>query len=958
MTVFAASLFALACFAPGAQAAFGISEFSVEPHAEGGGPALLAGSHPFSITTTLGLNLAPEDPAEPGVRFTDGDLRDLRIEEPPGLIENPGALPKCSAAQFNTPRSSPFEASASGESCPANSQIGVVTVHTSFDRGSARTFGVFNLAPAPGVPAEFGFNPYGQPIVFGSQIRQAEGEFGTILSSLNFPQRLNLQRLEIVTWGVPWGVRHNGQRGNCLNEAEPGFGWAKCSVGPPLNFHPAAFLTLPASCSGPLTYTATATSWQQPGSSSAAWQSHDDEGDPTGFEGCSKLPFAPGIFARLTNPRASSPSGFEFDLTASNEALTEPAARISSQVRGAAIALPEGVTLNPSVGAGLGYCTPAQYGAETATSQPGAGCPNNSKIGDFTVRSSLFEKFLEGGIYLAQPDVAGTPPGAENPFDSLLAIYLVAKLPERGVLVKVAGRVDADPASGRLTASFDRLPQLPYTNLQVHFRESQRAPLVTPAQCGPAVTSIDLTPWLGESGQIHYGTPSNVEAGIGGAPCPAGTPPFAPGAVGGTLNSQAAAHTSFYLHLTRTDAEQEITSYSATLPRGLLGKIAGVPYCPEAAIAAARTQDGFEETAHPSCPAASEIGHTVAGYGVGAALAYAPGRLYLAGPYHGSAFSVVAIDSATVGPFDLGTVIVRSAIVVDPHTAQVAIDSAGSDPIPHILRGIPIHLRDVRVYLDHSSMMVNPTSCQFQQLVSTLNGSGAVFSNPADDSTAKAIVPFQAANCGALPFKPTLGLRLRGGTRRGSYPSLRATLTARPGDANIAAAAVTLPPSLFLAQNHIGTVCTKPQAEANACPAGSLIGRATAITPLLGAPMEGPVYLRASAHTLPDLAMVLHGQGIRIELEGRIDSSHGGLRATFEGLPDAPVTKFTVALDGGRHSLLVISARDLCTATANATARFVGQNNSGETMHPKLRARCAKGRRHRDGKSHTSEGKR
>jgi hypothetical protein len=599
------------------------------------------------------------------------------------------------------------------------------------------------------------------------------------------------------------------------------------------------------------------------------------------------------------------------------------------------VTLPEGMTINPSVGAGLIACSPAQYAAESPTSPPGAGCPNGSKIGDFTVHTPLFEEAVEGAIFLASP--------YENPFGSLIAVYLVAKAPQRGILVKVAGKLEGDVESGTLTATFENLPQLPYTDLKVHFREGQRSPLATPGVCGSFSTQIDLSAWSSAKA-LHSASAFEVSSGVEGGPCPVGTPSFNPEAKGGMLNSNAGSYSPFYLHLTRKDTEQEITSYSAILPPGLTGKIGDIPYCPEQDIEAAKRNSGFAETANPSCPASSEIGHTIAGYGLGPVLTYAPGKLYLAGPFHGSTFSVVAIDAATVGPFDLGTVIVRSAIKVNPETAQVSIDSAGSDPIPHIIDGIPIHLRDIRVYISRQSLTINPTSCAASSVASVLKGSGALFSDPSDDSTATATAPFQAFNCGALEFKPRISLRLKGGTKRGDYPKLRVEVKPRPGDSNIASAQVALPPSEFLAQNHIETVCTRAQFAREACPGGSVYGHARAFTPLLDQPLEGNVYLRSSSGLLPDMVIALRGggKGISIDLIGKIDSFHGGLRGTFKTIPDAPVSRFVLTLRGGKHGPIQ-NSEDVCTSTGRSTLRFLGHNDLGEKGHLGLTVPCGKG---------------
>jgi hypothetical protein len=927
-------------FLPGAEG------FSVAATEHDGSPDAQAGSHPYQLTTTVNLKLGPESPGQPGVPFSDGDLRDLQLELPPGLIENPSSVPKCSQAQFNTARESPFEASESGENCPARSQIGVVAVKSSFASGSTHYFGAFNVAPPPGAPSEIGFAPFGVPIALTPSVRQSEGEYGLTLGLENLPQRLSVSGLQLTIWGTPWNLTHNEQRGNCLNESDLEDPYAKCSPGRPRNNAPQAYLTLPSTCTAPMAFAISADSWQQPATVTDSAISRDEEGNPLTLEGCDRLGLAFFETASVapTNASATTSSGLDFNLELHDEGLLEPGGLTPSQVKKAVVNLPEGMTINPSVGSGLGVCTPAQYAAETVSSPPGAACPNNSKIGDFTVQSPLAEGPIEGSIFLAQP--------FQNPTGSLIAIYLVAKSTERGILVKVVGAVSPDPNTGSLVATFDNLPQLPYTRLAVHFREGHRAPLVTPGACGFYPSQVRLSPWVEPNTVRTDGSQFQVIAGIGNGPCPApgAALPFNPKATAGTLNANAGSYTPFYLHLTRADGDQEITSYSAKLAPGLLGNLSGVPFCPDAAIEAAKSESGSEELEHPSCPAASEIGHTETGYGVGTVLAYAPGKLFLAGPYHGSPLSVVAVDSALVGPFDLGTIIVRSAIKVDPRTAQVSIDSAGSDPIPHIRAGIPIHLRDIRVYISRPHFMVNPTSCEPFSVASTLSGSGASFANPADDVPATVTDPFHVLFCSSLGFTPQVALKLKGGTKRGEYPQLKATVTPRPGDAGIASAAVALPPSEFLAQNHIGAVCTRPQLEAEACPARSEYGHATAITPLLEDPMQGPVYLRSNGgeRPLPDLVAVLHGRGVRILLEGHIDSLHGGLRGSFEGLPDAPVTRFTMVLDGGKRGLLV-NAANVCTATVPGTARLIGQNDTGEALKPRLQARCGK---HKKAKSH------
>jgi hypothetical protein len=942
----------------------GTNGFSVFAPADGGEAASLAGLHPYQLNLHIGLNQGGEFEGQPGVHFPDGDMRDLHISMPPGLILNPNALPKCSLVSFHEKRESPFETGVhqnrSGENCPDNTQVGTVEVNTSLGGGVTRRFGLFNLEPPPGVTAELGFSPFGSPIVFEADVHTlSDGSYTLSLDAGNISQSLDFYGLNVALWGIPWNPSHNVERGNCLNEAEPTFGWCKHSVGEPEVDPPVSYVSLPAICQGPMTFIASADAWQQPGEVTTQAQQRDSKGNPVPEGGCGGLNFTPHTESFLTDVKASSASGFEFRLSNDNTGFLAPNLRAPSQAKTAIVSPPAGVTINPSLGAGLIGCAPNQYAAETAFSPQGAGCPNGSKIGDFRVRSPLFDELINGAIYLATPDnPTTTTPGAENPFDTLIAVYLVAKLPERGILIKLAGKIVPDPGTGRLTATFDGLPQLPYTELEVNFRAGQRAPLITPTSCGPASTTTTMVPWAVGPPNATGSNSSQIEHGIGGGPCPTGAaPPYTPHVVAGGINSNVNSYTPYFIHISRQDTEQEITSYSLILPKGITGKLAGIPFCPEADIERARTRQGYSEAAEPSCPAASQVGRTVSGYGVGSALTYATGRVYLAGPYHGAPLSLVTINSATVGPFDLGTIVIRSAFQVDPLTAQLRIDSSASDPIPHILDGVPLHLRDIRIYMDRPEFTHNPSSCAPSELISTLGGSGASFESRTDDSLATATSYFQLLNCLTLHFKPKLGLRMRGGTKRRAYPELRATFAARgPGDSNLKEIGVTIPHQEFLAQEHISGICTKVQFNTGKCPADSIYGSAVAYTPLLDEPLRGNVYLRTNPkHAIPDLVASLYSGAVNIVLEGRIGpGKKGGIEAFFSELPDQPLERFVMTLEGGKHGLLQNSA-DICAVPPVASVKALAQNNIGATFSTKLRGQCGgKGgkkrtKRHGDG---------
>src|SRR6202789_419107 len=431
----------------------------------------------------------------------------------------------------------------------------------------------------------------------------------------------------------------------------------------------------------------------------------------------------------------------------------------------------------------------------------------------------------------------------------------------------------------QIKTTFEELPPLPYASFKLHFREGARAPLVSPAACGTYTTSATLTPFSARSDAEALTATSSfeIERGAAGGACPSGgVPPFHPGLTAGTINNAAGKYSPFNLQLTRTDSEQEFTHFSIKLPPGVTGKLAGIPFCSDQAIAAAKSRErqphgGQEELEQASCPAASEVGHTLVGAGVGPALAYVPGKVYLAGPYHGSQLSIAAITAAKAGPFDLGTVVIREALKVNPETAEVFIDATGSDPIPHIVNGIPVHARDIRVYVDKPEFTLNPTNCERTSTASTVLGSGTNFASEADDQPITVTSPFQAADCANLGFAPKLALSLKGGTKRGATPAFKAVLNAPKADANIGAAQITLPHSEFLEQAHIKTICTRVQfaegvVPGEKCPAASIYGKAEATTPLLDEPLSGPVYLRSSSHNLPDLAAALHSGKITIAL--------------------------------------------------------------------------------------------
>jgi hypothetical protein len=928
----------VALIAPTAAVAgpIGLTDLDLSFTDSDGTPAMQAGSHPFQLTTANAM-VTEIDPGT-GQPIPVTDIKDLDLSMPPGFVGDPTAVPRCTAAEFL----SHVDLSGAPQ-CPDASAVGTARIEFG-ELGKIETFPVYSLVPPPGVVAKLGFSVVGRAPVSIDLVLSPDPPYNVIARVDGISQVVFYYDSLVRIWGVPANSAHDKVRGSCLT-----IGKGTC----PVNIVERPFITMPTSCTGPLQALFRADSWQEPGSFfEETVFTHDNllPPQPLGVTGCSKLGFTPTISAKPTTKAASSPTGLDFSLDVADQGLTSPTGYAASTIEKAVVTLPEGFSANPSLAEGLNVCAEAQLAQETAFSEPGAGCPNGSKIGTVEVESPLLEENVNGSLFIAKP--------YENPFSSLLAMYIVIKNPTLGIIVKQALKIVPDPVTGQLTTIAEELPQLPFSHFKLHFREGARSPLASPPACGTYDARAELTPWSGGP-PVTTASAFQIITGPGEGPCPTGgLPPFKPGLLAGTLNNRAGSFSPFNLRLSRTDSEQEITHFSIKLPPGITGKLAGIPYCSDAQIEAAKARTGphggQEELDNPSCPAASEIGRTLAGAGVGPSLTYAPGKVYLAGPYHGSNLSMVAITAGKVGPFDIGTVVIREAFKIDPETAEVFIDSQGSDPIPHIIRGIPVHLRDIRAYVDKPEFVLNPTDCTKTSTASTVLGSGLDFVSDADDNPITVTSPFQAADCAALPFKPQLSMKLIGGTRRGAHPKFTAHLAMNGiGESGIASAQVTLPKSEFIENAHFNTICTRVQFKEGAgngaaCPSGSIYGHARAATPILGEPLEGPVFLRSSEHQLPDLVVALHNAQLDFDLVGHVDSvKGGGLRNTFETAPDAPVTSFDIELEGASKGLFVNST-NLCAKKHFATAGFTGQNGKAYNAKPELKVKCkGKGRKHK-----------
>lgn len=906
---------------------FGIEEYNLVPEEAGGGIDNRAGSHPYQLTTAVALNQTGNPVAPPALP------RNFAFKLPPGQIGSATAVPKCSAADFDTILLE------DANLCPEDTAIGVAII--TFDEPihvGLKTIPtpLFNLETAYGEPARFGFLIVGNPVILDTAVRSGPGEdYGVTVNVSNTTEVVNFVTSTVAFWGTPGDPSHDESRGwGCIREGYytrlPGI-----TCDPSSETHPPAFLTLPTNCEEPFATSVTGVSWPNKEDSAGvpfgpfSYSLEDQAGGLVPLTGCNQVPFSPSISAEASTQNASAPSGLDVNVNFHDEGLTSAPGLAQSELKNTVVTLPEGFTINPSAGVGLGGCTPADFARETVDSIPGEGCPNDSKLGTVEIETPLLTQKIKGSLYIAQPYENPFPePEAGHPNGTLVALYIVAKNPETGVLIKLAGKVAPNLVTGQLTTTFENTPQLPFSHFNFHFREGAEAPLVSPPTCGTYTTQAQLTPWSAPLTSATESSSFTISKGFDGGECPAGgVPPFDPGIVSGSINNNAGAYSPFYLHLTRTDADQEISGFSTNLPAGLTGDLSGIPFCPEAAIAAARQKTGAQEEAEPSCPASSQIGHTLVGTGVGAVLAYVPGKIYLAGPFHGAPFSLVSVTSAVVGPFDLGTVVLRFGLTINPYTAQVSVTPTSSEPIPTILHGIVTHVRDIRVYIDRPKFILNPTSCNSLTIGSTLTS---------DLGASKTVTsPFQASNCQALAFKPIFKVSTSGKTSRSKGASLTVKLSYPAGaQANISKVKVDLPKQLPSRLTTLQKACTAGQFAANpaGCPAASRVGFAKAITPLIPVPLEGPAYFVShGGEQFPDLVMVLQGYGVTIDLVGSTFINKAGITSsTFKAVPDQPVGSFELTLPQGPFSALAANG-NLCKAKLTMPTAFDAQN--GASVH-------------------------
>jgi hypothetical protein len=880
-----------------------------------------------------------------------GNLRTVRVDLPTGLTVNPqSSTEQCDLK----PEESPAEcATKAPGSKVGTSEVTATNPATGFSVTLPKA-DVYNIVPKEGEPARFGLSLLGNDVYLEADIAWESDyhEYFTIHVA-----KLSLPTIPLL------GEAARIAKNRLVFDGTAG--------------DDGTFITTPTTCFGEATPGSTfehvystllrADSYEEPNPAFPNGSAFVESKIPpkTSPKNCGSIPFDPSIAVDPNTTQTDSPAGatVTVNLPEVKNPLKDEGSQGSSQVRSARVTLPAGMGLNPSAANGLVACTDAQFGK--GTRNPVA-CPAASRIGSVEVDTPpLPDGSLSGPVYVGQQLSRDPTSGDEY------RIFAAVESTRYDISARLLGKINADPQTGQLTTTFDDkplgsipipgLPQVPFKSFRIKLNGGAKAPLTSPGSCGPNKTTTVMTPWSGNPAATRTGD-FTLSAAPGGGKCAKtlADRPFKPSFAADTAKPAAGEFSPLHMNIGRTDGNQELKGVDVTLPPGLVAKLAGVKYCPAGVLAAAAASSGAAEAADSSCPNSSMIGHADILAGSGPSPLHVSGKVFLSGRYKGAPLSLAVITPATAGPFDLGTVVVRVALSLEPRTAQV---HAVSDPVPHVYGGSLLDVRSVAVKLDRNNFTLNPTNCSKLSFGGALLGGGANPVDPAAFTRAPVSAPFEANGCDKLGFRPKLSLRLTGAMRRAKNPRLRAVLTPRPGDANIARAQTILPRSLILDQGNLANVCTRVQFAANDCPKDSIYGTAMAISPLLDDPLQGPVYLRSSNNTLPDLVPDLRGQ-VDVELDSRTDSSHGRIRNTFDVVPDVPVTKFVLTLRGGKRGLLVNSQNQCPRKRRHAgkgkgaqaskahkrkqargkrvIVRFKGQNGKKRNMRPRLLLSCGK----------------
>jgi hypothetical protein len=836
-----------------------------------------------------------------------GDAKTFFVDLPAGLSVNAQATPQCELEMKEGEEVLPQE-------CPPDSQVGESTLGVAIGVGTAPLgpLPVFNMKPRAGEPARFAFG------VGTGGFLEVFLNAGVAWQS-DFHEYFTIHVTKVE--GLPLAYTRLTFNGKAGLEGTGG-----------------AFLTNPSQC-----VDTDVEPFHRAFATTLHADSYQEEAPEDGYdllapvfpppaflagsqevigylpkgahpEGCGNVPFEPTVSTEAGTTSTDSPAPATVEVAVP----FEPQADVyQSNVKTVKLSLPQGMGLNPAAAPVLGTCEEAQFPTHT---REATSCPADSQLGSVELETPVLPKgSLKGSVYLAKPESTDPESG------KLYRLFLEASSAERGVSVRLVAGISANKTTGQLTATIENAPQVPFESFRIKLDGKEIAPLTSPSTCGPNVTTHEFGAWSGspDKGATAPGFDLKNSAAGGGCAKTGAERPFSPTFASGPSSSAAKVAAGYTVTVERRDGEQELKGIDVTLSPGTTARLKGVAYCPESAIAAAVASTAKAQIDSPSCPASSFIGTVKIAAGSGGYPLQLAGNAYLAGPYKGAPLSMVIVTPALAGPFDLGDVVVHAAVFVEPESGKIHVVS---DPIPDVVGGAKVDLRSLSVDLSRKYFVRNGTSCKVARVDGSLSGGGNEPSNASAFTSRAVSAVSQLEGCKALGFKPRLELSLAGQTKRSGHPHLKAVLNARSGkDADVGSLSVALPHSLFLDQASLGTVCTRVQFAAAQCPTKSIYGHARAWSPLLEAPLEGPVYLRSSSNKLPDVVAHLQGQ-VTIDLDGRIDSYKGGIRTSFESVPDLPVSKFELNLPGGKGGLLVAS-QNLCAAPVKAEVKAVAHNS-------------------------------
>jgi hypothetical protein len=899
-------------------------------------PFTQAGGHPWSLTASAKFTTEEVDNGQGGAEEPARDAKDIVVSLPPGLLGDPMAVPRCSLTLVTS----------SSEQCPSDTQVGFYIVHE-VGGGNQLLAPIVNVTPEAGQSAEFALEntvKIDTPLLTAHLVHTVQGYSFTVVSN-NVPI-LPVESFETTFWGVPADPSHDAMRGRiCRRAGSPPIPF-ECEGGnESAGIAPVPFLTMPTDCSaGPESAVLRADSWQEPGSVHENVYSGYTEARSTlpGATGCDSLQFNPSIEVSPDTLMADEPVGLGVNLQVP---LTEtPESIATPQLRDTTLSLPEGMSISPGIVDGIQACN--EFGPEginisgpeseevglNGELQLASGhCPNASTVGTAEAITPLLPIPVKGHVYLARPSCGGMGQLACTEEDAsdgkLYRLYLelggTGELAQTGVHFKVALETHANPVTGQLTTTAVGTPQAPFSELKIQLNGGPRAPIDNPAVCGAALTTADLTPWsapgITPEGLSMPGTPDATPSSYFNVSGCAGAPGLHPGFQAGTVLPQAAAYTPFTLNFSRADREQYIKGIQVRTPPGLLGVLASVPLCGEAQADAG------------TCSEASRIGSTRVASGAGSHPFEIEGGVYLTGPYRGAPFGLSIVTHVVAGPFNLGIVVVRSKIEVDPHTStlMVTTDESGPYALPQIVFGVPLRLKHVTVDIDRPGFMFNPTNCSAQKIGATVSGSGGAVTEVSS--------PFAAGGCKSLAFKPKFTVSTSAHTSRANGASLDAKLSYPAGalgqETNIARVKVDLPKQLPSRLSTLQKACIAATFEANpaSCPPASIVGIVRASTPLLPVELSGPVYFVShGGEEFPSLIVVLQGDGVRVDLTGTTFISKAGITSSaFKTVPDVPVNTFELYLPEGKGSALAANGT-LCDEQSKLKmpTEFVAQNGA------------------------------